>query len=119
MSCQSIFCVSILLYYLYYQYIIKRYLNVFKLLKFCVCYRKSKLGAVWTGLNDIKKEGKFRWDKGNACCGFRAWPVWEPNNLGGHEDCVELIAESGKLNDLPCSRQLPFICEINRVKTVS
>ena len=40
------------------------------------------------------------------------WLEGEPNNHGGHEDCVEIRIIDGKWNDFPCTGySLHFICE--------
>ncbi|XP_063632679.1 hemolymph lipopolysaccharide-binding protein-like [Cydia splendana] len=47
-----------------------------------------------------------------AAAGFDGWTAWEPNNLGGIEDCGSILRWSGRLNDCPCFKPYPFICEI-------
>ena len=38
------------------------------------------------------------------------WETSEPNDIGGNESCVE-IRNNAKLNDMPCSYKLKYICE--------
>ncbi|XP_066914844.1 echinoidin-like [Clytia hemisphaerica] len=81
-----------------------------------------KVGQVWIGLNDRASEGRFRWVKDDSEDGFKQWCNGQPNNVGGHEDCVELRDKilGNCLNDRPCgSYRLPFICEVNIHKTLT
>ncbi|CAD7935455.1 unnamed protein product [Amoebophrya sp. A25] len=41
--------------------------------------------------------------------GYTHWNRGEPNNWGGHEDCMTMIA-NGRWNDLSCGHRLYFVC---------
>merc|ERR1711957_863341 len=71
--------------------------------------KKANVSAAWIGLNDMRKEGSYKWmgvAKGNN---FRSWNKGEPNNYNT-EDCVEMF-QSGKWNDLKCATKRPFFCQ--------
>merc|ERR1712166_1375694 len=71
--------------------------------------KKANVGAAWIGLNDMRKEGSYKWmgvAKGNN---FRSWNKGEPNNVR-NEDCVEMF-QSGKWNDLKCATKRHFFCQ--------
>ena len=78
-------------------------------------WRKLHIRSAWVGLNDKGYENVFRWD-GSNFPGFKKWCPHEPNNYRYGEDCVELLGPNNYkcLNDLPCTRVLPYICEVNR-----
>jgi len=69
----------------------------------------SERGGVWIGLNDIAKEGQWRWTD-NSRMGFMHWMKNEPNSHGGNEDCVELWIND-RWNDKRCNIRSPYICE--------
>ena len=61
----------------------------------------------WIGLNDIAKEGTWKWVDG---CGssFFDWRPGEPNNdyMGAPEDCVITgYMGTAQWNDYPCSEK--------------
>ncbi|XP_077089715.1 uncharacterized protein LOC143741171 [Siphateles boraxobius] len=67
---------------------------------------------VWIGLTDIQQEGSMKWvDTSPLNQGF--WYSGEPNDVGGNEDCVELLpsAPVQNWNDLPCNDKRKGICE--------
>uniref|UniRef100_A0A7M5USG5 C-type lectin domain-containing protein n=1 Tax=Clytia hemisphaerica TaxID=252671 RepID=A0A7M5USG5_9CNID len=64
------------------------------------------------GLNDIQKEGEFKWVNGEEK-NFVKWCRNEPNNSFKREHCVELVRDCW--NDVPCGYQQKFICEVNSV----
>ena len=45
---------------------------------------------VWIGGTDIKKEGVWEWSDGSPWS-YHNWGPKEPNNFGGHEDCLILF----------------------------
>jgi hypothetical protein len=57
-------------------------------------------GSVWIGANDQDAEGMFRWANG-AALEFAEWLADQPNDLGGNEDCAELLPFGG--SDVPCA----------------
>ncbi|XP_042362980.1 lactose-binding lectin l-2-like [Plectropomus leopardus] len=67
-------------------------------------------GYTWIGLSDTHKEGTWMWSDGTDV-NFSYWYPGEPNNYGGHENCVHNnYNKESKWNDRPCSRSLPFVC---------
>ena len=68
----------------------------------------------WFGLNDVTKEGVFKFAPKGESPGYTNWAPNEPNNLN-NEDCVE-IANNGVWNDLSCSRKRFYLCD-NKVTT--
>jgi hypothetical protein len=70
------------------------------------------------GGTDAAVEGRFLWDDGTPVQ-LTNWNTGEPNNAGGVENCIEMIAAlGGKWNDVPCAPSattmlgtLPFVCE--------
>ena len=66
------------------------------------------------GLNDIEKEGDFKWvirtDDNKTSASW--WPWWsgQPDNWSGNEDCVELRS-NGYWNDFPCNSKFNYICQ--------
>ncbi|KAL7381904.1 hypothetical protein ABVT39_013247 [Epinephelus coioides] len=72
-------------------------------------------GFTWIGLSDTQKEGGWMWSDG-CPVKFTFWRTGEPNNVGGHEDCVHTnLGEEQKWNDYPCSHALTFVCASRRV----
>jgi hypothetical protein len=69
---------------------------------------------VWTGLNDMRKEGEWEWSTGQPA-EFTSWNEGEPNNWGGREDCGIMYVtteKKGRFNDRNCRDARPqFICE--------
>lgn len=72
---------------------------------------KDPFGGVWIGLNDITKEGTFRWaDESDLI--YTKWASNQPDNRYGYENCVEMAVDGGNWEDTSCGKQLPFVCEI-------
>ncbi|PVD24108.1 hypothetical protein C0Q70_14578 [Pomacea canaliculata] len=68
--------------------------------------------CVWVGADTIGRNQSFRWNDGTALpASSEVWLPWEPNNLGGVEECVCLV--DLRLNDISCGSKLPFVCEID------
>lgn len=63
----------------------------------------------WIGLNDIEKEGRWRWLDDPTQVTFTNWRKGEPNNYG-NEDCV-FITRMYDWQDLYCWPKFPSICE--------
>ncbi|XP_078499059.1 uncharacterized protein LOC144754746 isoform X2 [Lissotriton helveticus] len=71
--------------------------------------RKSKNKRVFLGITDKEEEGVFKRLDGKRIT-FANWNVNEPNNGGGDEDCVEMVA-NGKWNDKECYDIGITVCE--------
>jgi len=57
--------------------------------------------ALWIGLNDVEKEGRFVWTSGEPVS-YTNWQPGEPNDANEGEDYGEMDAlKSGRWNDLP------------------
>ncbi|XP_036967264.1 C-type lectin domain family 4 member M-like [Acanthopagrus latus] len=70
---------------------------------------------MWIGLTDSEMEGTWKWVDGTPLpkSDFRYWADDEPSNENSNEDCAELkfYLPEKSWNDIPCSRELPWICE--------
>ncbi|CAL4085353.1 unnamed protein product [Meganyctiphanes norvegica] len=73
-------------------------------------HMKSVGGRWWFGAADLEKKREYMYVKGTMMPGG-FWNCGEPNQGGGGEDCVEMRGNSGNLNDLHCTADMPFICE--------
>ena len=65
----------------------------------------------WIGLNDIKKEGDFRWTGSGQQPVATFWRHGEPNNKGSDEDCVMMAKSDGFWLDHGCYTRQYFVCE--------
>ncbi|XP_074546917.1 uncharacterized protein LOC141805663 [Halichoeres trimaculatus] len=67
---------------------------------------------VWTGLNDLAFPGMFTWSDEHMVT-FTYWAPGEPNNHDGfNEDCVEMLHQTGRWNDVSCSELNTYICKM-------
>lgn len=71
----------------------------------------SKWG-VWLGLTRNADDAKFYWIDGSPLeGGYDNWKMDEPNDLEGHEDCVNLYVRQEDLkrfwNDIHCTFFMP------------
>eukprot|EP00057_Strongylocentrotus_purpuratus_P029334 XP_011683808.1 PREDICTED: macrophage mannose receptor 1-like [Strongylocentrotus purpuratus] len=67
----------------------------------------------WLGLTDKKEMYEFVWVDGTALGpnDYDNWMPNEPNESDGlHEDCVEMLANTGKWNDEQCVAPQKYIC---------
>ncbi|XP_073480450.1 CD209 antigen-like protein C [Aquarana catesbeiana] len=65
----------------------------------------------WIGLRrDTQNSDRWLWVDGTPLT-FSLWEKGEPNNLGGHENCIELRKNIWLLNDYPCDDKKRSICE--------
>ncbi|XP_077323746.1 uncharacterized protein LOC143958164 isoform X2 [Lithobates pipiens] len=71
--------------------------------------RKQVDKHAFLGINDLQKEGDFRYPSGGTII-YSNWAPGEPNNVGGKEHCVEM-RETGKWNDENCTEKRLFVCE--------
>lgn len=65
--------------------------------------------VLWIGLFRGEEENDWKWVDGTDLVGAGFWKRGEPNNSGGHEDCVEIAA--GRWNDASCSARFSWVCE--------
>lgn len=74
------------------------------------------LWQAFLGFHDIFAEGDWVTihDEPLEKTGFAEWLKGEPSGTSGagKEDCGGLLLASKKLNDVPCSYRLGFICEL-------
>ncbi|KAM8872531.1 uncharacterized protein ACB058_004460 isoform 1-T1 [Synchiropus picturatus] len=69
---------------------------------------------VWTGLNDLAHSGMFIWSDEHIVT-FTYWAPGEPNNHDGFkEDCVEMLHQNGRWNDVSCTELNTYICKMPR-----
>ncbi|XP_066098909.1 mannose-binding protein C [Saccopteryx bilineata] len=66
-------------------------------------------GDAFLGITDMETEGHFVDLTGNKVA-YLNWNKDEPNNTG-NEDCVMILKEEGKWNDIGCSVPLLAVCE--------
>ncbi|XP_023194031.1 macrophage mannose receptor 1-like [Xiphophorus maculatus] len=67
---------------------------------------------VWTGLNDLGLPGMFMWSNEHIVT-FTYWAPGEPNNHDGFsEDCVEMLHQTGRWNDVSCTELNTYICKM-------
>ncbi|KAM8828848.1 secretory phospholipase A2 receptor isoform 3-T3 [Spinachia spinachia] len=65
----------------------------------------------WTGLNDLFVTGMFSWSDGHVVT-FTYWAPGEPNNHDGFsKDCVEMLHQTGRWNDVSCTELNTYICK--------
>ncbi|MBM4320713.1 MAG: hypothetical protein FJ125_12340, partial [Deltaproteobacteria bacterium] len=72
--------------------------------------REVRPQEYWIGLADREEEGRFTWVDGRAA-GYTAWGNGQPDDAGGAEDCVHLLADGGRWNDRPCAHRAGALCE--------
>nr|XP_026694758.1 zonadhesin-like isoform X2 [Ciona intestinalis] len=66
---------------------------------------------LWIGLNDIRKESRFRWPD-QTPVDFLRWQRNQPQSyLARNEDCVVMLRRKGVWNDVSCRYRLPFACK--------
>ncbi|XP_062340567.1 macrophage mannose receptor 1 [Osmerus eperlanus] len=66
---------------------------------------------VWTGLTDLAFSGMFGWSDEHMVT-FTYWAPGEPNNHDGFsEDCVEMLYQTGRWNDVACTELNTYICK--------
>ena len=68
--------------------------------------------SFWTGGNDIEEEGTWVYYNSKKPVPQLSWSGGQPDNMGGHEDCMEIRLNFGGLNDWLCNQPGKFICEI-------
>ena len=83
--------------------------------KFLLAFATGIGGAdiVMTGGNDIDHEGQFVYfNSKEPVPDHLTWLVGEPNNYEGNEDCMHFWISQQGLNDVSCTVDAKFICEI-------
>ncbi|XP_063816733.1 pulmonary surfactant-associated protein D-like [Pseudophryne corroboree] len=71
--------------------------------------RKKSPIAIFLGINDVQKEGTFKYPNGENIV-YSNWHPGEPNNERGAEVCVEMY-DTGRWNDENCAEMRRIICE--------
>ncbi|XP_019622030.1 PREDICTED: uncharacterized protein LOC109468216 [Branchiostoma belcheri] len=72
--------------------------------------------AFYIGLSDQNAEGQWRFADGTALGSYNNWNPGEPNNVR-NEDCATLLpGYGGKWNDLSCSSNLRYICQVSPIR---
>lgn len=74
-------------------------------------------GNAWIGFNDINQENTFTWISGQPVT-FVSWNSGEPNN-DGNQDCTQYISQTTVWDDLYCTSELDFLCELDPPDTDS
>ncbi|KAL4237092.1 hypothetical protein ACF0H5_005474 [Mactra antiquata] len=65
---------------------------------------------VWLGASDMEHEGIWLWENTQKVVDVDKWEQYQPNNLGGNQNCLE-IGINSKLNDDACMASNKFVCE--------
>lgn len=66
----------------------------------------------WTGGTNLGSEPQFYWMAYEKPVTFTDWLEGEPNNAGGHENCIQIwTPKNFKWNDESCYTKCNFVCE--------
>ena len=60
---------------------------------------------------DAATEGTFVSSVTGAALTYFNWSAGEPNNWD-NEDCLNILSDTGLMNDMKCSELMPSVCEI-------
>jgi hypothetical protein len=85
----------------------------------------SDTEQVWLGISDLGKKEEWRYVsspyaiyKDNPLVGYFDWHKGEPNDVAGHEKCVQYLkcvkcyqTEEYHWNDETCDETDPFFCQ--------
>lgn len=74
--------------------------------------KRHKLIATWIGV--YRRTGRQFYTVGNVEISYKNWNRWEPNNVGGRENCVEMLNThaAGTWNDRPCNlNDRRYVCQ--------
>jgi len=77
---------------------------------------RTDIDVIWLGGSDTGEEGVWKWTDCTPW-NFTVWSKLNPNNHGGHEDCLNVYKlmfwskqEDKKWNDDTCSKEFGFVC---------
>ncbi|XP_073841187.1 C-type lectin 37Db-like [Musca autumnalis] len=75
---------------------------------------------LWISGSDLHSEGQFYYYRTGEPMKYAAWSSGQPDNAGGHEDCVHLWYRNSKyeMNDWMCNQGAFYICEADKPSTV-
>lgn len=68
-------------------------------------------GEAFLGVTDVETEGHFV-DLTGQSITYQNWNGGEPNDGASGEDCVMILTQEGKWNDITCSASLLAVCEL-------
>lgn len=75
---------------------------------------KESVQHYWIGGKRSHDNSKFTWYQANQVeMHYQSWYPREPNNQGGHENCVEFVYDRALFgwNDINCMREFYVMCE--------
>lgn len=74
----------------------------------------------WLSGSDLDSEGDFYWYRTGERISYADWSTGQPDNAGGHENCVHLWYQKPKyqMNDWICNQSAYYICEADKPKTI-
>ncbi|KAI8120430.1 C-type lectin 37Da [Lucilia cuprina] len=74
----------------------------------------------WLSGSDTDSEGDFYWYKNGERISYADWSAGQPDNYGGHENCVHLwyIKPKYQMNDWVCHEKAYYVCEADKPKTI-
>lgn len=78
--------------------------------------RKNYISTIWLAATDIGEESTFVSTTTGEWLAYTNWEYGEPNNAGGREHCVQLVATEGLphgWNDNTCDSLNAYICAQN------
>ena len=65
---------------------------------------------------DAATEGTFVSSVTGRSLTYLPWSGGEPNNWNNDEDCLNILSDTGLMNDGKCSEHLPSVCERGELK---
>ncbi|XP_062283172.1 galactose-specific lectin nattectin-like [Scomber scombrus] len=84
--------------------------KVYNFIRAIIHASTGKHTITWVGGYDATKDGVWLWSDGSKF-DFKGWHSGEPNNAGGHENCMEInFREKDFVNDVNCGFKRSFIC---------
>ncbi|XP_065363720.1 C-type lectin 37Db-like [Calliphora vicina] len=75
----------------------------------------------WLSGSDQDSEGDFYWYRTGERISYADWSGGQPDNAGGHENCVHLWYQNPKyqMNDWMCNQPAYYVCEADKPKTIA